>query len=88
MTNAEMDAVQVHDTPMRLQRTLTPRLKLLREGLVEPTDGTRDFEQLPSAFGPLLPPYGYLSRPRTSASVLRQCAVQYGGPLCQDTKTE
>src|SRR5206468_2900652 len=41
MTNAEMDAVQVHDTPMRLQRTLTPRLKLLRERLIEATDGTR-----------------------------------------------
>src|SRR5260221_1757922 len=40
MTNAEMYAIQVHDTPMRLQRTLTPRLKLLRECLVEPTDGT------------------------------------------------
>ena len=40
MTNAEMDAIQVHDTPMPLQRTLTPSLKLLRECLVEPTDGT------------------------------------------------
>src|SRR5947209_7171789 len=40
MTNTEVDPIQVEDTPMCLQRTLTPRLKLLREGLVEPTDGT------------------------------------------------
>jgi hypothetical protein len=40
MTDAEMHAIQVHNTPVSLQRALTPRLKLLREALVEATDRT------------------------------------------------
>jgi hypothetical protein len=40
MTNAEMHAIQVQDTPMRLQRTLPPRFKLLGQALVEATDRT------------------------------------------------
>lgn len=47
MTNGEMDTTQVQNTPMWLQGTLSPRFKLLREGLVEATDSTADFEQLP-----------------------------------------
>jgi hypothetical protein len=56
MPNAKMDAVQVHDTPVLLQRTLSPGLKLLREGLVETTDraGTgSDSQQLLGHFVPL-----------------------------------
>src|SRR5260221_12163665 len=39
MTDAEMHAIQVEHTPMRLQRALAPRFKLLGEALVEVTDG-------------------------------------------------
>ncbi len=38
MTNAEVDAIQVQHTPVLLQRTLSPRLILLGEALVEATD--------------------------------------------------
>src|SRR6266702_5151754 len=38
MANAEMHPIQVQDTPMRLQRSLAPVLKLLAEALVEATD--------------------------------------------------
>src|SRR2546428_13309135 len=38
MTNAEMHAIQIQDTPMLLQRPLAPGLKLLGERLVEATD--------------------------------------------------
>src|SRR5207244_7676316 len=38
MTNAEVDTIQVQHTPMRLQRTLPPRVKLLGQTLVEATD--------------------------------------------------
>ena len=38
MTNAEMDPIQVQDTPMGLQRTLAPGLKLVGEALIEATD--------------------------------------------------
>jgi hypothetical protein len=54
VANTEMHAVQVQDTPVLLKRTLAPGLKLLRERLVETTDGTGDFEPRPSTFG-LLP---------------------------------
>ncbi len=47
MTNAEVHPIQVQDTPMRLQRTLTPSLNLLRKRLIEATDRTGDFEQPP-----------------------------------------
>src|SRR2546426_5813011 len=40
MTNAEMHAIQVQHTPMLLQSTLAPVLKLLGEALVEATDRT------------------------------------------------
>ena len=40
MANAKVDTIQVQNAPMRLQRTLPPRLILLAEALVEPTDGT------------------------------------------------
>src|SRR5512142_1473835 len=40
MTNAEMHTIQVQDTPMLLQSTLAPVLKLLGEALVEATDRT------------------------------------------------
>src|SRR6266487_1000361 len=40
MTNAEMHAIQVHNAPVFLKRTLAPRFKLLRECLVEATDRT------------------------------------------------
>src|SRR5712692_6887703 len=38
MPNAEMHAIEVEHSPMRLQRTLSPRLILVGEALVEPTD--------------------------------------------------
>ena len=47
MPNAEMHAIEVEDTPMRLQSTLPPRLILVGEALVESADGAGDFERLP-----------------------------------------
>jgi hypothetical protein len=38
VTNTEMYSIEVQDTPMRLQRTLTPGVKLLGERLVQATD--------------------------------------------------
>src|SRR5437867_2171161 len=38
MPNAEMDSIEVHDTPVMLKRTLTPRLKLLGERLIQTTN--------------------------------------------------
>jgi hypothetical protein len=40
MTRAEMDAIQVQDAPVLLQRALAPVFELLLEILVEATDGT------------------------------------------------
>lgn len=54
---------------MRLQRALSPRFKLVRQALVEATDGTGDFEQLPTGLERLPPPYACSCLPRTSASV-------------------
>src|SRR5258708_38584570 len=68
MTNAEMHSVQVQDTPVLLEGALAPGFKLVGEHLVEATDGTADFGRPPARFGPLLPPSGCLSLPRTSAS--------------------
>ena len=50
-----MDPIKVDDPPMLLQRTLSPGFKLFGERLVEATDGTVDWELLPSGFRPLLP---------------------------------
>ncbi len=47
MTNTEVDAIQVQNTPMWLQRTLPPDLKLLGQTLVETTDRAGDFPRLP-----------------------------------------
>src|SRR5258708_2756532 len=41
MTNVEMDSIQVQDAPMSLQMTLSPRVKLLGERLVQATDRAR-----------------------------------------------
>src|SRR6266446_2359039 len=59
MTNAEMHAIQVQDTPVLLQRSLAPGFKLLTEALVEAADragtgsdsqqGLSDFPHLVSA---------------------------------------
>ena len=38
MANAEVDAIQLQDTPMRLQRTQPPRLKLVSQALIEATN--------------------------------------------------
>src|SRR2546425_12346829 len=38
MTNTEMDAIQIQDAPVFLQRTLSPRIKLLSERLVQAAD--------------------------------------------------
>src|SRR6266700_2114892 len=38
MTNAEMHAIQVQDTPVRLQRALAPGFKLLGERLIQEAD--------------------------------------------------
>jgi hypothetical protein len=69
MTNAEMHAIQVQDTPMFLKRTLAPGVKLLGERLVQAADGTVDFERLPVGFGPLLLLYACLSQLQTSGSI-------------------
>src|SRR6266566_2746108 len=39
MPNLEMDAIEVHYAPMRLQRTLTPRCELLGQRLIQTADG-------------------------------------------------
>src|SRR5579883_690065 len=41
MTEVEVDAIQVENTPGLLQRTLPPCLKLFGEGLIESADCTR-----------------------------------------------
>jgi hypothetical protein len=69
MTNAEMDAIQVQDTPMLLKRALSPGFELLGQGLIEATDRAGDFEQLPSRFEQLPP---RMSRTRPSHEHLRQ----------------
>src|SRR2546428_10871794 len=38
MTNAEMDAIEVQDTPVLLERALAPGFKLLGQRLVETTN--------------------------------------------------
>ena len=40
MTNREMNAIEVQDAIVREKRVFSPRLKLLRERLVETTHGT------------------------------------------------
>lgn len=40
MANAEMHAIEVHDTPLRTQRSFALGLKLLSQRLIEATDGT------------------------------------------------
>ena len=47
MTNAAMSAVQVQDRPVLLERAVSPRFKLVREGLVEATARAADFARLP-----------------------------------------
>jgi hypothetical protein len=39
MSNLEMDAIEVEHAPMRLQHTRTPRLELVRQRLIQTTDG-------------------------------------------------
>src|SRR5207248_7784548 len=41
MTNRKMDAIQVLNTVVSKKRALSPRLKLLSQGLVEAADGAR-----------------------------------------------
>src|SRR5713226_1369079 len=41
MTNSEMDAIQVQDTPMRLERALSPGFELVGQRLIETTDRAR-----------------------------------------------
>src|SRR2546430_14353233 len=40
MADLEMDAIEIHHTPMPLQRTFAPSCKLLGQALIQPTDGT------------------------------------------------
>jgi hypothetical protein len=47
MTNAEMDAIEVQDPPVLLERALAPGFKLLGQRLVETTNRAGDFERLP-----------------------------------------
>jgi hypothetical protein len=51
VTNAEMHAIQVQDTPMLLQRALSPRVKLLGQALVEATDGAGTGSDSHEGFG-------------------------------------
>jgi hypothetical protein len=39
MADLEMDAIEVHYAPMRLQRTLTPDFKVVGQALIQTTDG-------------------------------------------------
>ena len=57
MTHVKMDPIQVQDTPVLLQRSLAPSLKLLGEALVEATDRAgagRDSQQGVSNFSHLV----------------------------------
>ena len=78
MTNTEMDAIQVQDTPVLLKRTLSPGLKLLCERLVETTDragtGSDSHERL-GHFPNFLRARACHEHPRR---VLRQCGVRSG----------
>jgi hypothetical protein len=40
VTNAEMHPIEVQDAPLLLQPSLSPRVKLVAQTLVEPTDRT------------------------------------------------
>ncbi len=68
MTNAEMHAIKVQDTPIRLQRAFSPRFKLVGEALVEATDragtGSNSHEGLSD--------FPHLVRARPSHEHLRQ----------------
>src|SRR5215468_7911091 len=68
MTNAEIHAIQVQHTPMRVQRTLPPRFKLSGQALVEATDrtgtGSNSQERLSH--------FPYLMRARAGHEHLRQ----------------
>src|SRR6266851_7111262 len=68
MANAEMHAIQVHDTPVLLQAALTPGLKLVGEALVETTDGAGTGSDSHEGFGDL----SHLVRAHPSHEHLRQ----------------
>ncbi len=51
MTNAKMHAIEVQDTPMSLQRSPPPVLKLLGEALVEATDRASTGSNTHEGFG-------------------------------------
>jgi hypothetical protein len=40
MTNFQVDAIEIENAPVTLQGAATPRLKLFRQSVIEPTDGT------------------------------------------------
>src|SRR5437764_11388607 len=40
MTNFQVDAIEVENSPMTLQGAATPRFKLFRQAVIEPADGT------------------------------------------------
>jgi hypothetical protein len=63
-----MHSVQVQDTPVLLEGALAPGFTLVGEHLGEATDGDFHWGRPPARFGPLLPPSGCLSLPRTAAS--------------------
>src|SRR5438270_3612088 len=73
MANAEMHPIEVEDTPMRLQRPLSPAFKLVGQGVVETTDragtGSDSHERLGhfshllgacSCYEHLRQPFGYM----------------------------
>lgn len=69
MPHTEVDATQVQNTPMWLQRTLPPGLKLVGQALIEVTDRAGDFQRCPAGFERLLLPCVCSPQPRTSASI-------------------
>jgi hypothetical protein len=67
---------------MRLQNSLTPRVKLLGKGLVQATDGTVDFEQPPAASGPLpLRMSGTGSSDKHLSELIARCGVRSAGSV-------
>src|SRR6266568_6567434 len=75
MTNAEMHAIQVQDTPVLQERTIAPGFKLVGERLVEATNGAStgsDSQQRLGHFSHFVSARPSDKHPRR---VLRQCAA-------------
>src|SRR5260221_2526859 len=72
MPNLEMDAIQVHHTPMRLQSTLTPGFELLGQRLIQTADGAGTGSNSHQRLSDIPHFMRDFHPQRTSASILRQ----------------